>query len=675
MADPVLLFKDNQFINCNEAALKLLAYPNKATFLNQSPWDISPEFQADGLNSEEQSKAINALALHSGHHRFDWQHLRYDGVLVPVEVTLTAIKLDDDLLLHVAWRDNTEGKKSERALRESELRWQSVLEITSDGVWDWNIETDHAIYSTRWKSMLGYSEQDILPSNQEWQTRIHPDDQTMVAGTMQAYLEGCLPIYKVKYRLKCKDNSYKWILGRGMVVSRDQNNQPLRMIGTHTDITVFKEQEWLLNKHKEAAEYDAKLKNLALINQTQNMQEHVSLQVNERTEHLQNEVVKAEQAVLTKSQFLSNMSHEIRTPINAIMSIAFLTLQTDLSPQQHNYLSKINSSAKWLLGILDDILNFSKLEAGKVELEQQRFELEAIITLLKTVTTPLVADKDIKLLFEVETSVPAVFMGDALRLGQVLLNLTSNAIKFTHTGSVTLNVQLLSLEEQQARLKFSVTDTGIGLDLSQKNKLFEAFNQADNSTTRLYGGTGLGLAISKQLVQAMGGVISVESQEALGSCFSFIISLALAPSPVLSTLAKPSLKHSVKYPALLNARVLVVEDNLVIQEFLPDILGHEGMLVDLANNGVEALALLAVNDYALVLMDCQMPVMDGFEATKRIRANPRYNSLPVIAMTGNVDEYDIQRCFDSGMNDIINKPVDWEEAFLTIELWISQSMP
>jgi signal transduction histidine kinase/CheY-like chemotaxis protein len=441
------------------------------------------------------------------------------------------------------------------------------------------------------------------------------------------------PTYKVEYRLKCKDDTYKWILGRGIIVSYDQQGRPLRMIGTHTDITTLKEAEQLL----------------------------------------QNNIAKAEKIVLLKSQFLSNMSHEIRTPLNAIMSIAFLTQQTDLTTQQQNYLSEINCSAKWLLGILDNILNYSKLEAGKIELEQQHFELDALISSLKTVTAPLMTDKNVHLIFEVASAVPSVLIGDSLRLGQVLLNLMSNAIKFTHTGSVTLKVQLLSLVDQQAHLSFSVTDTGIGLDISHKNKLFEAFNQADNSTTRLYGGTGLGLSISKALVSAMGGHISVESQQGIGSCFSFMITLELATTPKVAVSPITSLKHDVKYPRLLNTRILVVEDNPVIQKLIPAIMGHEGILVDLAKNGLEALALLADNTYAAVLMDCQMPIMDGFEATERIRANPHFDTLPIIAMSGNADEDDQQHCLACGMNGFISKPVDWERAFLTLDQWISHT--
>jgi len=408
-----------------------------------------------------------------------------------------------------------------------------------------------------------------------------------------------------------------------------------------------------------------------LLAQASQIQQQLTTQVAERTEELQIITEQAQTALKTKKAFLSNMSHEIRTPINAIMSISHLTLQTDLTAQQHNYLRKIDSSAKWLLGILDDILNFSKLEAGKVSLELKDFELSSVMSFLEDITTPLLKDKPVQLTFVVDPNIPEVLIGDPFRLGQVLLNLLSNAIKFTSEGSITLQIEQLSLSSQQAQLQFTVADTGIGIEMGKKDQLFEAFNQANNSTTRIYGGTGLGLSISKELVAAMGANISVESQQNVGTRFSFIINLEVGIAIMDPNLAIVTPKPLDSYPGLKGVRVLVVEDNEMIQEFIPDIMGHVGIQVDLANNGLEALALLELNHYAAVLMDCQMPVMDGFEAASLIRSDPRFAKLPVIAMTGNVFDQERERCLSSGMNDFISKPVDWEQVFIILERWIT----
>lgn len=384
--------------------------------------------------------------------------------------------------------------------------------------------------------------------------------------------------------------------------------------------------------------------------------------------NLEDQVVKRTEELVAaleiKSTFLSSMSHEIRTPMNAIMGMIHLALLTDLNAKQRNYLDKINTSAKWLLSILNDILDFSKLEAGKLKLEHIEFSLETVIQYLVDVTSSLLVAKPLVLSIEVEPEVPDALIGDPLRLGQVLLNLLSNAVKFTEQGTVILRVQLQSSDTKQASLRFSVIDTGIGLSLEQQSHLFSAFSQADDSTTRKYGGTGLGLTISKELVAEMGGTIEIESRLGLGSSFYFTVSLDL---PTASVLELPIRQPAQQEPGSL--KLLFVEDDPAIREMIPEILDYEGIQVDLAANGAEAVAMIDKNAYSMVLMDCEMPGMDGFAATRTIRADPRFADLPIIAMTGNGMAEDRERCLASGMNDYMTKPVDWDRFISMLKDW------
>ncbi len=360
----------------------------------------------------------------------------------------------------------------------------------------------------------------------------------------------------------------------------------------------------------------------------------------------------AENAVKAKQQFLSNMSHEIRTPMNAIIGFTKVVLKTELTAKQKEYLTAIKMSGDALIVLINDILDLAKVDAGKMTFEQTPFKMELSISAMLHLFETKIQEKNLELIKIYDDKIPDVLVGDPVRLHQIILNLVSNAVKFTNKGTIIVSVRLLNEDNERATIEFSVTDTGIGIAESKLKNIFENFQQATSETSRLYGGTGLGLAIVKQLVEPQGGVIKVESKVDEGSKFSFVLSFQ-------KTIEEAELESALVEvdPEIKNIKVLVVEDIALNQLLMKTLLDDFGFERDIVANGKLAIEKLLLKLYDVILMDLQMPEMNGFEATEYIR-NKMNSKIPIIALTADVTTVDLAKCKAVGMNDYIAKPVD-----------------
>ncbi len=617
--------KDVNLLDCNEAVARVFGVQDKHEFQKMFH-TLYPEFQPDGVPSAQKMVEHIQIALTEGSTKSSWTGLTPEGLEIPTEITAVKAKHNDQDMVVAFVHDLREIEESIKKTQLAEKRTEAILNGVPLGINILNLQlqaldcNDEAVRMSGFKSKDEYLEK-VMSHFSEIQPNGQPAEQ-FIMEKFSDVRQGATKSFEM------------------MALGANRENIPIDVTLSHVH---NEHEEFYIGYVRDLRESKAMLKEIESSKEA------------------------AEKSAMVKSEFLANMSHEIRTPMNGILGLLHILSSTNLDKVQQNYLQKTLFSTNELLRIINDILDFSKVEAGKLEMETTLFTIHDVCSEMESLFGHAIEDKGLKCIVDEGEYATTPILGDPLRLKQVLLNLVSNAIKFTGKGSISVLITSTKQLNNNLQFLFEIKDTGIGLSEDQIANLFSAFSQADSSVTRKYGGTGLGLAISKKIVNMMQGEIWVKSKPGHGSSFFFTAMFKLADGDATVTPPTVSIEQT---PQLYHGHLLLVEDNHINQIIAEELLQSVGYTVEIANNGQEALDMLETTNFDLVLMDIQMPVMDGLTAAQKIRATAKFAKLPIVAMSAHAMIGDKEKSLQHGMDDHITKPISPDILYNTLHYWL-----